>query len=254
VKCICQICRKEFFIYESDIKNGRGKYCSKECMNIAFKETRLGEKHPNWKGGKIKHICKDCGREFLVEPSALKHGRGKYCSKECKDMSQQRETNPLRKKTKEICENCGGEFLVMPYVLRNGMGKYCSQKCAKTAMSGENSPMWKGGSSFFPYCEKFNTRRKEAVREFFGRVCLICGSTEAEFSRRLSVHHIDHDKEQGCGGKPFNLVPLCHACHAKEIFREEEFRIYINKTLDEGFKWGIWNKEEYIKKVMYPDD
>jgi hypothetical protein len=32
---------------------------------------------------------------------------------------------------------------------------------------------------------------------------------------RLSVHHIDEDKEQGCNGKSWKLVPLCLQCHLK---------------------------------------
>ena len=32
---------------------------------------------------------------------------------------------------------------------------------------------------------------------------------------RLSVHHIDEDKEQGCNGKEWKLVPLCMKCHSK---------------------------------------
>jgi len=67
----------------------------------------------------------------------------------------------------------------------------------------------------------------------------------------LSVHHVDHDKEQGCSGRPFNLVPLCNSCHAKENSREEEYKKYINKTLEEGFKWGIWSRDQYEKEVMY---
>ena len=70
----------------------------------------------------------------------------------------------------------------------------------------------------------------------------------------LSVHHADHDKEQGCNGKPFNLAPLCYDCRVDELYNQEKYMKYINKTLEEGFKWGIWNEEEYMKQVMYPED
>ena len=68
------------------------------------------------------------------------------------------------------------------------------------------------------------------VREFFGYKCLACGKDEMELRMKLSIHHIDHDKEQGCNGKPFNLVPLCINCHSKEVHYEDEFKTYINKT------------------------
>lgn len=119
--------------------------------------------------------------------------------------------------------------------------------------SGKNHHCWKGGISFEPYCIKFNNTRKRAVRNFFANCCLVCGSHSSEFIRIHAVHHIDHDKEQGCNGKPFNLVPLCQSCHTKEFYREIEYRTYINHTLNEGFAWGIWNREQYELEVMYPE-
>lgn len=114
---------------------------------------------------------------------------------------------------------------------------------------GEKSYLWKGGHSFDPYCYKFNARRKKTVRDFFGNLCICTG--EPQYNRKLNVHHIDHDKEQGCNGKPFNLVPMSDTHHAKEQFNEKDYQDYINKTLREGFKWGIWNEKEYMEKVMY---
>jgi hypothetical protein len=60
---------------------------------------------------------------------------------------------------------------------------------------------------------------KEDVRNFYGRKCYICGRdekdniTKTNKLRKLSVHHIDEDKEQGCNGKLWKLVPLCMHCH-----------------------------------------
>jgi hypothetical protein len=41
--------------------------------------------------------------------------------------------------------------------------------------------------------------------------------------------------------------------HLREQYNKEEYATYINKTLREGFKWGIWNEQEYIEKVMYDE-
>jgi hypothetical protein len=116
---------------------------------------------------------------------------------------------------------------------------------------GKLSGTWKGGISYLPYCYKFNNKRKKAVREFFDYLCICTG--EPEYKNELNVHHVDHDKEQGCNGKPFNLVPMNNYHHTKEIYNQEEYAAYINKTLREGFKWGIWNELEYINKVMYDE-
>jgi len=122
------------------------------------------------------------------------------------------------------------------------------RKKLSDAQTGEKSVRWKGGISFIPYCPKFTKHRKKAVRDFFENKCLCCGSESIE---KLSVHHIDHNKNQGCDGIPFNLVPFCRSCHGKENTKPEEYKKYINKTLEEGFKWGIWSKNEYEEKVMY---
>jgi hypothetical protein len=138
--------------------------------------------------------------------------------------------------------------------------KHSPEHCRKNgdAHRGERSGVWKGGISFLPYCYKFNDRRRKATRKFYNNTCICCGKQVTENivgnkQTELSVHHIDHDKDQGCNGKPFNLVPLCQACHAKEMWNEKEYRDYINKTLREGFKWGIWNEREYIRLVMYDE-
>lgn len=81
--------------------------------------------------------------------------------------------------------------------------------------SGENHPRWNGGSSYEPYCHKFTFSLKEEVRDRYNRLCVGCGKTEEENGQRLSVHHIDEDKMQGCNGKKWSLIPLCRSCHSK---------------------------------------
>ena len=129
--------------------------------------------------------------------------------------------------------------------------KHSKETCDKLSKlnEGENNPSWNGGTSFGIYCVKYNARRRKAVRDFFNNLCICTG--EPSYNRALAVHHVDHDKDQGCNGKPFNLVPMCLEHHAKELHKKEEYKAYINKTLREGFKWGIWNEEEYMEKVIY---
>lgn len=82
-KVICKTCKKEFIIYPSRIN---AKFCSKKCDDIfrkgkhispksEFKKGQnLGEKHPNWKGGKC--ISKG-GYIFIYNPThpfASHHG------------------------------------------------------------------------------------------------------------------------------------------------------------------------------------
>lgn len=105
-------------------------------------------------------------------------------------------------------------------------GKKRSEE-TKKKRSGENCYMWKGGVSFEPYCQKFNTKLKEHVRDEYGRKCLICDKTEDENGRKLDVHHVSYDKMDGCNGNEFKLVPLCASCHSKTNHNRKYWESYI---------------------------
>lgn len=104
---------------------------------------------------------------------------------------------------------------------------------------GEAHPNWEGGISFEPYCHKFNEALKEQVRNAFNRSCLMCDITESELIRnmqaaekrpcKLHVHHIGAEKQQGCNGIAFHLVPLCPSCHLKLHWKPELEKMLIKK-------------------------
>jgi len=64
IKRICESCGKIIYSRKSDIKKGWGKFCSRKCKGKRQSENNKGEKHPNWKGGKLDKKCKVCGKEF----------------------------------------------------------------------------------------------------------------------------------------------------------------------------------------------
>ena len=45
----CLICKKGIRVGSWDVKNGRGKYCSKQCQYLGFKDSG----HPGWKGDSV---------------------------------------------------------------------------------------------------------------------------------------------------------------------------------------------------------
>lgn len=105
-------------------------------------------------------------------------------------------------------------------------GKHCvghkhteesKRKISKSRL-GEKHWNWRGGVSFEPYCPKFDLALKEAVRDRFGRICFLCGRDEFENGRALPVHHTDYNKMQGCGDRPWRLLPLCHSHNSKANF------------------------------------
>ncbi|MCK5022667.1 MAG: hypothetical protein KAS04_00700 [Candidatus Aenigmarchaeota archaeon] len=88
------------------------------------------------------------------------------------------------------------------------------------AQKGEKNHNWKGGYSLEPYCQKFTYKLKEKIREKYNRRCFLCNKNEKgngnnNNNRKLSVHHIDYNKMQGCDEHEWKLVPLCGNCHGK---------------------------------------
>lgn len=104
----CIICGKKFKIKEYLIKQGFGKFCSRECQFIAYKEKR------------IKTVCKNCGKKFSVPLSIGK--KKKFCSKQCKDDYE-------RDYVVRICQNCRKKFLLPRWELNKGKGTFCSRQC-----------------------------------------------------------------------------------------------------------------------------
>ena len=80
------------------------------------------------------------------------------------------------------------------------------------------------------YCPKFTEACKESNREKYGRKCFICGKSEKDNGQKLSVHHVDMDKAQGCDSN-WKLVPLCKRHHATS--HNDEIISRLGYLLDE---------------------
>lgn len=99
------------------------------------------------------------------------------------------------------------------------------------AQKGELNHNWNNGSSFEPYCIKFNESFKESIRKKFDYMCFLCGKSEDEQREsqlrngkrafKLSVHHVNYNKNCLCDGIKCEFVPLCHSCHMKTNYNRE---------------------------------
>lgn len=72
--------------------------------------------------------CQKCGKVSLVFPSRIAEGKGRFCSKECRDESR-------RTRISVACLQCTKEFEAFPSTLKRGNGKLCSQACRFLWMS-----------------------------------------------------------------------------------------------------------------------
>ena len=98
---------------------------------------------------------------------------------------------------------------------------------------------WTGFSIPGGYCEKFDDACRERIRKKYGHKCFICDKpqedniTKTAKKRKLSVHHADMNKQQGCGDHEWRLVPLCMSCHSSSHTDEWQARVsYILNEID----------------------
>ena len=100
---------------------------------------------------------------------------------------------------------------------------------------GENNPNWKDGRSFEPYCHKFNENFKERCRKYLKRKCGICGLSESEniikWGQKLSVHHVNYNKDALCKDGSNLFIPLCRKCHSKTNTNRRWWEIYLTNYL-----------------------
>lgn len=97
---------------------------------------------------------------------------------------------------------------------------------------------WNGGSSYAPYCPKFNKKFKFSIRKRDNHTCQLCGKLEEQekldYDRLLSVHHIHYDK-QNCYP---DCISLCNSCNLKVNYNRDFY--------EELFTFILW-----IRNLLY---
>lgn len=110
--------------------------------------------------------------------------------------------------------------------------------------SKEKHYKWKGGISYLPYCDNFNNKLKEAIRNRDNRTCQLCITNE--HGRKLSVHHIHYDKKN-CYP---DLITLCCSCNVKVNWNKNFYEsLFMNKLNDRCLLF--WTTEYFKNKMLY---
>ncbi|MBU3896815.1 MAG: HNH endonuclease [Nanoarchaeota archaeon] len=183
------------------------------------RETHLGIKNGNWKGGITKqHMEKYATRsDYLFS---------------AENMNRIRVTGMRSKK--------GMDNPMFGRKHSEGTRLLMSQKKIGI-FDGPGNPNWCGGISFEPYGQEFDDQLKEQVRKRDNHKCQLCFIHQNEMRNRtnrsykLIVHHIDYDKTNNT---PENLISLCRKCHIKTNYKRQKWTIHLKDKINGGFTRG----------------
>jgi very-short-patch-repair endonuclease len=134
----CDGCGKERWVHLV-----KGLPSNKRCPKCC----RSGKENGRWKGGKVERSCLNCGKVFLIKPSRLPSGRGKFCSTSC-ELIYQRKT---------------GVFKASPNKAERTLINIINNNNLPFRYSG-NGDVWLGNRN----PDFINTNGKKQVIEFLG--------------------------------------------------------------------------------------
>ena len=97
----CEYCGKSFRAMKSEVRIGKGRFCSRNCHS-KYQKTLIGSKNIRYKKP-ISLVCNQCGKKYDVKPH--RKDISKFCSQVCY-------THFQNKKVKAVCDYCGQSFYV----------------------------------------------------------------------------------------------------------------------------------------------
>ena len=170
------------------------------CGSCAALNIQKINKHPRYIDGRTKKVyyCKDCCTPISITAGIYGSGKCKCCTLKGKPLSDRHK--------KLVCLN-----------LKNG-----------EACKGSKNSQWRGGISFELYPVSFSKKLKAEIRKRDNYTCQICGKSEQDEHRNLSIHHIDYDKTNSSES---NLISLCDSCHQKTNFNHLNWTKYFKECL-----------------------
>ena len=98
---------------------------------------------------------------------------------------------------------------------------YGKTRCRSCARKGKLNPSWKDGMSESKYPCGWKDKLKDTIRQRDFRFCGLCGIHQAQLKgrfKKLSIHHIDYNKNNL---NKNNLITLCTRCHIKTNFHRD---------------------------------
>lgn len=184
IKVICKRCGKEFEQWPSRIKDGKGKYCSKECRK-----------------NRVTYSCKGCGRPIIVALSTYKSRSGKqYCSRKC----YFEHTNTII-----TCRSCGKKFRVWK---SRAWRQYCNNECAGKDIRKHKVIKYKG-TKYYKTTYGYYASRPKGKHGIMLHRQIFEDTHKIKLEKHHIVHHLNGNR---LNNEPSNLE-LWTISHPKGI-------------------------------------
>jgi len=192
----------------------------------------------NYKDGRClkSYYCKniECKKEISMHSALSGSGLCKKCSYIARKYNKKWRnniSNTLKQYYKtHDCWNKGLTKHDHPALMESSIRMKEDNPIRKINQKGSNNFFWKGGKSFEPYPITFTIQFKEKNRIRNGNRCFLCGIHQHDLLYKLSIHHVDYDKENLDGN---NLVALCKKCHGKTNENREQWEVYFKQKINE---------------------
>lgn len=259
----CLNCKRKFIPRNTQIRDGKGRFCSARCSYQYHHVTRT---------------CLTCGKSFECLRGRINEGSGKYCSYKCHHES-------LKKRHEVLCDWCQNNLQIIPFELKENKHHFCNHKCYWTWLASnknsyrnknpnsvimlicewckkpfkrvrnaiklvkfhfcsktcywewkrsprhyyvwKNHPRWRGGYKYYYGPNWFRQRKRALCRDRY--LCVMCGGGN-KHTETPDVHHIIPFEIFGItnykkANTLTNLVTLCRKCHKKVEHNPSKLKI-----------------------------
>jgi len=212
----CEVCGKEFKVYLSMIKRGRGKFCSKKCFSINNSKKMKGE--PSRSKGKHWKMSEE------IKKRLKGRNKGKHLAPQTEFKSGKNHWNWKGGPRESVCKMCNIKFLSFPSQNR----VYCSSKCAGRGEMGINNYNWIEDRAQLKTYGDGEERRSPKYKDWSKRVkdrdIWKCRINNKDCSGKVIAHHILSWSEfPELRYNINNGITLCLAHHPRK--RAEEKRL-----------------------------
>jgi endogenous inhibitor of DNA gyrase (YacG/DUF329 family) len=191
--------------------------------------------------------CLQCGKEFKVRKQKFERGRGKYCSKNCYNLSLKGKI-PWNKSIKitKLCLQCNKKFEVR---LCEENRKFCSKKCANNFRKGKKRK---------PFAEEHKKKISESNKKSMSNTIFQHGKKHPNWKGGITsfymvIRNLDEYKEwrMKCLKRDWFRCQDCVSKVKLEVHHLKTFTELVNEFLKKYNQFSIIEDKETLTRLAF---